>query len=1069
MRAPALFPIFILHLVVPSKAAYGTNSPHQVCWGYNGPNDQLSFIPGLPVFAGLALGGDHVCGWEASGKIWCWGTNDRGQTIDQDPELAIQVAAGDKHNCAVRPDGTLWCWGGTGFSWEVNPGNLPPDIVGLTSGDQHNCVWTRTGAAACWGSNSNGKATVPVGLAPVSSMDVSEHHTCALLQSGSIRCWGGSDGLASIVPAAITNNAVQLATTSDWTCTIYGVSRSIVCWGGGPYASLYADWPAKSAGTGWDGIAASEYSFCAWRLSGDISCWGDPIFGQLDVPHAAIGAPLLKVAGSIERDFFCALIGTTSTTTTVVQIKGSTAWAVTATAVQAVTTTPVSTVSSTMLAAISSTETFTPAWSPSGSVTSTTTSARLPENPADLLALVPADEEQTVVDRARTGYTASNPAFLELPLAKLAAFLIGPLGPSPAALVLLFLVAALSGSTSWRAGVVIPAAVVRSKSLEGSVCVVSALASHAVMAIDGKKNSDGSPVSIFGAVTIRLFNAAGARQRLSNLAEPVLVDLPTVHVANMVCAFWNETEQYWSTEGVSTLSNIGDFLRCATNHLTLFAGVVAGFADTIRCTNVQFFSEEGIANLLDTTFLQYPVVIAFEAIVALLLLVFLAACLVDLRRGQQDVWKEEKFLIPAQHCAEILCKGASQTSSLGTDVHLSPTTSSSSLPAMAKTSTLRKAQVVTQRSLVRFVDWAKQSSAMRDALDDIASRWFLYFSEVRDFIENTCAGMSMSRHGSEERPGASWQERVAVALLGSLITSFARRQAAASAGLSAQSVEFFLEDKDLRRLLLEVAITPEEDGLPQWKQRLKRWLVRHDSLIQQIDKHWNLPANWRALPRSAARLFLMCNPFVAVFLDCEFRKCHLRVIFLAADLLGSLMIATAFFSGSGMMTGKRSRGECASPRNPGEQIGRLIAIGVVAMLVAYIPVYVMYSLHSRSIKMVDGEGGPQWRRQVRLWHTQDKILLVVGSLYNGFCTFYVFVFLANVNPRELPKWAVTGGTSLVEDCLVVPVAIALLVPFTSMGALSLGSLLGKLDRHELLTQRRREQEAKGWYPMITEI
>src|SRR5690606_25519269 len=108
------------------------------CWGWNG-NGQLGLgtvestaydLPtegpdGDPSFAALDAGWYFTCGLTRDRRIWCWGSNDRGQSgvdpgvddpvptptaVDDATDWA-SIAAGGFHACATKSDGTLWCWG----------------------------------------------------------------------------------------------------------------------------------------------------------------------------------------------------------------------------------------------------------------------------------------------------------------------------------------------------------------------------------------------------------------------------------------------------------------------------------------------------------------------------------------------------------------------------------------------------------------------------------------------------------------------------------------------------------------------------------------------------------------------------------------------------------------------------------------------------------------------------------------------------------------------------------------------------------------------------------------------
>jgi hypothetical protein len=199
------------------------------CWGDNkygqvGVSGDLPKIPrptlisGLAGVTQLALGSRHSCALTASGAVWCWGDNSRGQLgigsggsqsspvqLEDIPEVEA-IAAGGMTTCALTSDKKLFCWGDGEFGQTfVSPGASktiikPTEVVGAPAfskvalGHRHGCGLGLDGSVHCWGdpsltggaSPSNTKISLS---GTYLELDVGALHSCAR-GPGGFFCWG---------------------------------------------------------------------------------------------------------------------------------------------------------------------------------------------------------------------------------------------------------------------------------------------------------------------------------------------------------------------------------------------------------------------------------------------------------------------------------------------------------------------------------------------------------------------------------------------------------------------------------------------------------------------------------------------------------------------------------------------------------------------------------------------------------------------------------------------------------------------------------------------------------------
>eukprot|EP00913_Durusdinium_trenchii_P030070 g28179.t1 len=76
-------------------------------------------------------------------------------------------------------------------------------------------------------------------------------------------------------------------------------------------------------------------------------------------------------------------------------------------------------------------------------------------------------------------------------------------------------------------------------------------------------------------VSINLRRNNGSALEMKSLRKPMVVVMKlTGQEGNATCAYWDEDEYRWSTEGVTALGTTNSELRCETTHLSIFGAVL---------------------------------------------------------------------------------------------------------------------------------------------------------------------------------------------------------------------------------------------------------------------------------------------------------------------------------------------------------------------------------------------------------------------------------------------------------------------------------------------------------------
>lgn len=347
----------LVQLVVGGQHTCGlTRAGQAYCWGrsdYGQAGQELRLGQPLKVASAVdlsQLAGDvlvelvagyvHTCGRSALGRIYCWGSNVRGQLgtkvtrsshrpvpLDTSevpsPAAFSEISSGLDHTCARTPAGGVYCWGEDTFdqlgdkgagaasryrSMRPLPGaytaratvldlsDLPRQraLAELALGGSSSCGLAPHGAIYCWGDNAHGQlgdGTRELAARPsravsaeraFAALGAGERHACGLTGDGQAFCWGrGQEG--------------QLGNGSE-DDALKPVALSL-----GP-----EDGPLVT-------IAGGGAHTCALTGVGRVLCWGDNAAGQTgaspSTPRLTRPAPVAEPSGTNEAFLALALGG----------------------------------------------------------------------------------------------------------------------------------------------------------------------------------------------------------------------------------------------------------------------------------------------------------------------------------------------------------------------------------------------------------------------------------------------------------------------------------------------------------------------------------------------------------------------------------------------------------------------------------------------------------------------------------------------------------------------------------------------------------------------------------------
>lgn len=166
-------------------------------YGELGVGDTLSVsapkqIGGSTTFRALTAGSIHECGIATNGSTFCWGANFSGQLGDGTstrrvlptaaaPGLSFANLRAGRANsiyastCGMTATGDMYCWG-----------NNSRGQLGVSA--SHDACVPPTGLATTFVCSY--LPVKAIGVAGAVAMDVGQEHTCALVSGGQLQCWG---------------------------------------------------------------------------------------------------------------------------------------------------------------------------------------------------------------------------------------------------------------------------------------------------------------------------------------------------------------------------------------------------------------------------------------------------------------------------------------------------------------------------------------------------------------------------------------------------------------------------------------------------------------------------------------------------------------------------------------------------------------------------------------------------------------------------------------------------------------------------------------------------------------
>ncbi|MDX2012425.1 MAG: hypothetical protein SFW67_19670 [Myxococcaceae bacterium] len=317
----------------------------------------------LPVM--VAVSKLSVCVRTAAGNVGCAGLTATGRlssgsalALTSLAEPATGLSAGGGAVCAVTTARRVYCWGsnsrgelGNGMLTTAEPVPtrvVADDLVDVTQSGLHGCAVRGDGGAVCWGSNlanigfaAGGPTSVTTPLAvtalslPTSRVRARDYPTVALSADGRVAGWGpdfflqGDSTFPTMSGARTLQLPFRVRVLEPGPAVRFAVDLDggLWLWGLPPMPGLGSPlvFNADAGPSGFSreplrttappdvvDVCQGSAHVCVLTRSGQVWCWGDNTFGQLgDGAYLPRGTPmaipnLVATSLSCSDDFTCA-------------------------------------------------------------------------------------------------------------------------------------------------------------------------------------------------------------------------------------------------------------------------------------------------------------------------------------------------------------------------------------------------------------------------------------------------------------------------------------------------------------------------------------------------------------------------------------------------------------------------------------------------------------------------------------------------------------------------------------------------------------------------------------------
>jgi len=483
-------------------------------------------------------------------------------------------------------------------------------------------------------------------------------------------------------------------------------------------------------------------------------------------------------------------------------------------------------------------------------------------------------------------------------------------------------------------------------------------------------------------VSIRVRSAEGALADATfpdGLPEPITVQLTSVALDGAHCAYFDEVEQRWSSQGVVPTASKGGGFTCSAAHLTVFAAILGNFERVFLCSNVLVFSGQGLNAIGRGQWSRRAPAVFLWLLVVTQLLMLVWAMYSDCKAYRAALWRDADFLTDNkafegrdESCMGYLCEYFVRY-----------------LP--------RRGAVVRQGRIAALVESVCVTIAADAAHYEVARQANIVAIDMRDLILCTAVPPTTCFCGAAYKEGAESCWKCGAPRQDTSRTPLSPAGNLSSPGTTARA--------------LRGAVSRTVRGL---EAKVRR---KVPSIMNRF-----VASGFCALAWST---FAALHPWAQLGQYSTTFGASIRSLLLTAKLLGALTISALFFDASGRATGLGSSSRC-DVFHVGTILARGIVVGTCSILLSVVPVVLISCCSNRRFIFRDTwEDSLKWG-YVLCWRTQDIVMISLAAVYSIVCLVCVMAFLANLSPSSEAEYLVSVVFVLAREFVLMPLTLAMI-------------------------------------------